>query len=145
MERARFPVVVHVLFVRPATDGRELCLLRRANTGFMDGWFTLPGGHQEQGETLVEAAIRECREEIGVVPHHLEPLAALAYHSAGHQGLNFVFRCDSWQGEIQLVEPVFDDMRWVRSELMPRPHAPWIVDVLALEQSGHWLKELRYG
>ena len=145
MERARFPVVVHVLFVRPSGTGRELCLLRRANTGFMDGWFTLPGGHQEQGETLTEAAIRECQEEIGVLPQLLHPVAALAYQSGGHQGLNFVFRCDQWRGEIYLAEPVFDQIHWVRADSMPEPFAPWIVDALTLERSGGWLKELRYG
>jgi len=145
MERARFPVVVHVLFVRHADHGRELCLLRRANTGFMDGWFTLPGGHQEHGESLVQAAIRECIEEVGVAPDQLEPLAVLAYRSAVHQGLNFVFRCERWQGEICLAEPVFDQILWVQAQALPLPHAPWIGDALALEQSGGWLKELRYG
>ncbi len=145
LERARFPVVVHVMFVRPANRGRELCLLRRANTGFMDGWFTLPGGHQEHGESLLQAAIRECIEEVDVIPIQLEPVAALTYRSAGHQGLNFVFRCNHWQGEIRLAEPVFDQLLWAQEETLPQLHAPWIGDVLALEHSGGWLKELHYG
>ena len=145
MERARFPVVVHVLFSRSVAGGRELCLLRRANTGFMDGWYTLPGGHLEQGESIMAAAIRECREEVGVTPRTLLPLAALGYRSPGHQGLNFVFHCNDWEGEIVLAEPVFDRILWVAEAALPQPHVPWINDVLALEQTGDWLKELHYG
>ena len=133
-ERARFPVVVHVLFSRQVAGTRELCLFRRSNTGFMDGWFTLPGGHQEHGETLQEAAMRECMEEVGVRPRELVPVAALGYQSRGHQGLNFIFRCDSWGGELCLAEPVFDQMVCVT----------WLEDVLVLEAQGRWLKEIRY-
>ena len=59
MERDRFPVVVHVLLVRD----RRLFLLRRAHTGFMDGYHALPGGHQHAGESVSAAALRECVEE----------------------------------------------------------------------------------
>jgi 8-oxo-dGTP pyrophosphatase MutT (NUDIX family) len=39
---------------------------RRANTGFKDGWYTLPAGHVKPGERFAEAAVREAREETGV-------------------------------------------------------------------------------
>lgn len=143
-ERARFPVVVHVLFTRDLRGEREFCLFRRSNTGFMDGWFTLPGGHQEHGETLAEAAARECAEEVGVMTESLIPLAALGYQNRGHQGLNFIFRCNAWQGELRLAEPVFDEMLWTRPGLLPRPYATWIDDVLAMEAQGNWLREIRY-
>ena len=58
MARDVFPVVVHVLMFR----GEELFLLRRANSGFMDGYFALPGGHQQAGESVEAAAQRECEE-----------------------------------------------------------------------------------
>ena len=61
-ERQGFPVVVHVMLLR----GEHLFLLRRAATGFMDGYFCLPGGHQKAGESVSDAARRECLEEAGV-------------------------------------------------------------------------------
>lgn len=144
VERDRFPVVVHVLFTRKNNGSREICLFRRSNTGFMDGWFTLPGGHQEQGETLAEAAARECAEETGVVIDAPTPIAALGYQSRAHQGLNFIFRCDSWSGELRLAEPVFDQMVWVPPEALPQPYATWLDEVLLMEAEGRWLKEIRY-
>ncbi len=55
-------------------DGRVL-IVRRAQPP-ANGLFTLPGGGVELGETLVEAVIREVREETGL---EIEPLALAGY------------------------------------------------------------------
>lgn len=60
----RYPVSVHVLFVRPA-DGRVL-LMRRAGSGYADGMLGLPAGHVDLGETPTASAVREIAEELGV-------------------------------------------------------------------------------
>ena len=51
--RSSFVIVVHTLVFNAAG---ELLLLRRANTGFMDGRYTLPGGHRQAGEGVGAAA-----------------------------------------------------------------------------------------
>ena len=86
-----FAIVVHTLVW---DESAQLLLLRRANTGFMDGRYTLPGGHRQAGETTTAAAVRECREETGIVvdPQRLRPIAALPY--AG--GVNFIFETTAW-------------------------------------------------
>jgi 8-oxo-dGTP pyrophosphatase MutT (NUDIX family) len=61
--RYRTIVVVHVLL--RSTDGHVL-LLERANTGSADGQLCLPGGHLEEGESVIAGAIRETGEETGV-------------------------------------------------------------------------------
>jgi len=55
-------------------DGRVL-IVRRAQPPAA-GLYTLPGGVVELGETLVEAAIREVREETGL---EIEPLSLVGY------------------------------------------------------------------
>ena len=50
-------------------EGREeVLLLRRANTGYMDGkWDFAGSGHVEEGETAARAVCRELLEETGLV------------------------------------------------------------------------------
>ena len=58
-ERYNLSIAVFVLVLR----GNEICMLRRANTGWMDGCYSLPAGGLEYGETLSCAAARELAEE----------------------------------------------------------------------------------
>ena len=45
---------------------RQVLLGRRINTGYYDGWYTLPSGHVEAGELPLDALLRESKEEIGI-------------------------------------------------------------------------------
>ena len=53
--RARFPATVHLFFFRE----NQILLLRRFNTGFRDGEYSVPAGHLDGGETVMQAGIRE--------------------------------------------------------------------------------------
>ncbi len=54
--------VAHVLVER----GDRLLLLRRKEGRYLGGWWDVPGGTVEAGESLVEAAKRETAEESGL-------------------------------------------------------------------------------
>lgn len=139
-ERDEFPVVVHTLLIR---DSRVF-LLRRAHTGFMDGFYALPGGHQRHGESVTEAAVRECQEETGARPRDLQPRSVLPYISGRHQGLNFLFEAHRFEGEPRIREPhLFDDCRWALPDDLPRNVAPWLADALALP-AHRWFREFRW-
>lgn len=141
-QRATFPIVVHTLLVQ---SGRWF-LLRRANTGYLDGAYTLPGGHVQHGEGVIAAALRECHEEAGVViaPVDLELIAAMPYQTADHQGVDFIARTARWTGTPGIAEPQnFDDCCWADPDALPAPLAPFIPALLDMQTHGTWFKELR--
>ncbi len=140
-QRERFPVVVHILLER--NEDGHLALLKRANTGFMDGYYALPGGHQEQGESISQTARRELMEELGVLAVEIEPACVLPYRSGRHQGTNFLFRCLKWEGEPVINEPeLFAELVWVPRDKLPQPTADWVPPALALSGTGDWYLEM---
>ncbi|MGI5162394.1 NUDIX hydrolase [Microbispora sp. CA-102843] len=75
------PVVdVHLLL----TDGEKVLLGRRQGTGYADGeWQIMPSGHLEEGESVVDTAVREAREELGVEVDGCEVVHVMHHRNAG--------------------------------------------------------------
>lgn len=122
----------------------ELLLLRRANSGYLDGYYVMPGGHVQAGETIVAAAVRECAEETAVViePDQVQPLAVLPYLNAAQQGVDFVMGVEAWLGDPCINEPErFDDLIWARQDALPAKCAPYLPTLLAMIDKGHWFHE----
>ena len=71
-----------------ANDADEILLLK-ANYG--DRNWGLPGGALEPGETIHEALLRECHEELGCVVE-VKYLSGVYYHQV-YQSHAFIFRC----------------------------------------------------
>jgi 8-oxo-dGTP diphosphatase len=97
-------VGVHLILA----EGRKVLLLRRANTGFADGWWSVPGGSLEHGETLPQAAAREALEEVGVTIGSADLSFAHLCHHADPDGLARVgvfFTARRWAGEPVNAEP----------------------------------------
>jgi ADP-ribose pyrophosphatase len=58
----------------PVTDSGEIVLVRQYRHAIGRWAWELPGGSLNAGEDLLEAARRECHEEIALIPSVLEPL-----------------------------------------------------------------------
>ena len=139
MERALFRLIVHT-FVFDG-DGR-LLLLRRANTGFLDGFFTLPGGHVDRDEEVARAAIREVSEEVCIDIAEVEPVIAMPYR----HGVDFLFEARRWSGDARIGEPEFcDALAWAAPDRLPDPTAPFVTKALELRAAGSWYHEFRQG
>ena len=66
-------------------------LLVQESTPPVHGKYNLPGGHVEQGESPIAAAVREAEEEVGLAVTPTSLIGIYCFHA----GRNFVFRADS--------------------------------------------------
>ncbi|MFE9578573.1 NUDIX domain-containing protein [Nocardia sp. NPDC006044] len=94
-------------------EGRVL-FGRRQNTGFEDGAWHLPSGHLETGESVLDALIREAREEVGVtIAPEAVRFAHVMHNSSAGGRVAFFFIVDDWQGEPTNREPAkCTDLAW---------------------------------
>lgn len=122
--RAKFPVTVHLLFFRE----NQILLLRRFNTGFEDGNYSVPAGHLDGGETVRMAAIREASEEIGI-QIEIEDItfATVMHRKSNDERVDFFVHVKAWEGEPFNAEPEkCDDLRWYELEMLPENTIPYV-------------------
>ncbi len=83
-------------------DGKFL-FLKRAHTGMADGFYMLPGGHVEVGESILHAAARELKEELGITVREEDLEFKLVEPIKTH--ITFFFRVKKYEGIPQNMEP----------------------------------------
>lgn len=129
-------VAVHLLLLRD--DG--ILLLRRCNTGYADGQYSVIAGHLDGGEELSAAMIREAGEEAGIeiAPVNLHP-AGVMHRLEGDERIDFFFTCSTWGGEVQNLEPEkCDDVRWFSFDDLPENVVPYIRRAIDNHLAGRW-------
>jgi ADP-ribose pyrophosphatase YjhB (NUDIX family) len=132
--RSRFPVAVHLFFFR----ADRVLLLRRFNTGWEDGKYSVPAGHVGAGESVTEATIREAREEVGVTlkPEDMEVVHVM-HRKAEEERIDFFLVVKSWTGGIINQEPHrCDDLSWFPLVSLPSNIIPYVRQGLENYQSG---------
>lgn len=66
-QRFLTPSAVVVMITKICLGQTYVLLQRRKNTGFADGlWDLSCSGHVEDGESMTDACVRECAEELGI-------------------------------------------------------------------------------
>lgn len=137
-ERHKSIPAVYLLLKR----GDEYFLASRCNSGYYDGYYSIPAGHMEPEETLMEGLQRETIEEIGIT---FDPANAKLVHvmsrrkSEGNDGdrIDFFFEVEEWNGEPRICEPdKCDDVKWVHIDAIKEYKViPYIQDMFhALNQ-----------
>src|SRR5512139_2121627 len=100
--RATFAVTVHLFFFR----GNQVLLIRRFNTGYADGQYSVPAGHLDGNETVIAAAAREALEEVGVRIGAQEiEFTSVMHRMDGEERVDFFVNIHNWEGEPINNEP----------------------------------------
>lgn len=130
------PIAVYLLLVR----GDSVLMLRRYNTGFADGFYSMVAGHVEAGEDLKAAVIREAKEEAGIdlSPTDLEVVGVI-HSMSDREYVNFFLKASEWSGEVTNMEPdKCDDLRWFDMADLPENTVPYARQGVENFRNGVW-------
>ena len=130
----RFKLIPAVYLVLRRNN--EVLLLRRANTGYQDGMYSVVAGHLDGDELAKEGMAREAKEEAGIV---IDPVDLRLVHTAhrlsrnevGQERIDLFFEATTWQGGVTNMEPEkCDDLAWYPLDKLPQNMLPFVKLVL---------------
>lgn len=110
-----YRVAIRLLVVQ---DGKVL-LVKEAQ----DGWWALPGGGIDHGDTVSAAALREIEEELGVAPSKVTSDFEIVYYSIGNvvngiPRMNLYFKASVSPEAIQPTDDVTETRWFTREEFL---------------------------
>lgn len=112
-------------------------LLGEKKRGFAKGTLNGIGGKQDPGETIEQAMIRECQEEIGATPTDFQQVGQINFdlwYKGEHSKMEmYIYKCFAFDGEIKETEeiiPNWFDLDKVPFERMLEDDLLWLPDVL---------------
>lgn len=95
-DHKQYPLAIHIFFKKD----NQILLSLRANTGYEDGKYSVVAGHVEAGESIIEAGIREAKEEAGVdiTPFHFKIVGSM-HRKSDDERIDYFAVVDNWKGE----------------------------------------------
>ncbi|MBP5364169.1 MAG: NUDIX domain-containing protein [Alphaproteobacteria bacterium] len=104
VERALFKAVISLIIKQ---DDKVLLFFRNDGPfGYDGGWWVLPAGHVEHGETAQTAAIREAKEELGIDidPSDIKCVHIISNLASIPESYDIIFEVSKYTGTIRNCE-----------------------------------------
>ncbi|MFH1457053.1 MAG: NUDIX domain-containing protein [Patescibacteria group bacterium] len=136
MKKQRFKLTPASYLVLMKDD--KVLLLRRHNTGYNDGNYSLVAGHLDGQETFRQAMVREAKEEAGISlnPDDLEIIHVMHrqenFTDVGkRERIDIFIKPNKWEGKPQNLEPdKCDDISWFPVNNLPENMVPCVKKAL---------------
>lgn len=130
--------IITAVYLILLNEKDEVLLLRRANTGYEDGNYSLIAGHMDKEETAVRAMMREALEEGGIVVERGNlKLVHVMNRYTDHDRMDLFFHSTEWSGEPVNQEPSkCDDLRWFPLEDLPPNMIPCVREAIENYKKG---------
>jgi 8-oxo-dGTP diphosphatase len=135
-QRFKMMSAVHLFLLR----GHAVLLLRRFNTGYEDGNYSVVAGHVDGDEEIKAAMMREAREEAGitVLQEDLEVVGVM-HRKSDDERIEFFLVAERWTGELRNCEPErCDELAWYDLDDLPLNVLPYIRKALENYRVGRW-------
>lgn len=128
MERFKMRVAVHLIL----EQNDKFLLLRRYNTGYEDGNYSVIAGHLNGNETIKEAMRREALEEANIIidDEHLK-IVGVMHRKDGDESIDYYLYTNKFSGDIKIMEPnKCDDLSFYKLDNLPNNIIPYIKTAL---------------
>ena len=126
-----------------------LCLVHRDNRYLLqdrikENWkgFTLPGGHIERDESIVDAVIREMKEETGLTIRNPKLCGVKQFPIDNGRYIVFLFHTDEFEGEV--ISSQEGTMHWISKDELSSVNTVNDLDVLLQVILDDKLTEFQY-
>lgn len=143
MKHQQYPTAIHIIL---KNKNNQLLLSRRQNTGYEDGCYSLVAGHIEKGESIIDAAIREAKEEIGVTIATKDVnITGMMHRKSEDERFDFFAVVEKWNGiETNKETDKCSDISWFSPNNLPHNTIPYIKRAIELTNSSSgniWYEE----
>lgn len=120
----------------------KILLMKRAS-GWMDGYYSLPAGHLDGGETIVHAMLRETYEEIGInVDEKKLRVIHVMHRLADKEYIDFFLTAESWIGVPKIREPnKCSGLEWFSIHSLPSNIVPHVKKFLETIEEKNFFSE----
>src|SRR5579859_6787882 len=136
VQRFRLIGAVHLFLMRE----NQVLLLRRFNTGYEDGNYSVIAGHLEGGEEVIAAMIRESWEQAGIeIASEDIQVVGVMHRNASDERIDFFLAAERWCGEIRVCElERCGELAWYPMTRLPENMVPYVRWALENYRAGRW-------
>ena len=139
LNRFKMIASAYLLLIRQ----RKIFLLRRKNTGYKDGYYSVPAGHIEENESLTSGATREFFEEVGLRFNSKDlKLVHVMHRKEEDIRMDFFFTGNVDRQKPFNKEPEkCDDLGWFPLNSLPNNTIPYIAEAIRSYQKHVFFSE----